>query len=375
MKKLTVFALLLVLCLCLCACGESEKPDEIADIPNIDHNILDADRHLGNSYENYSSEDTLLVEYGNRIYHAYNSRHEIKEYCTANDKEKSLGIYGTNLSVYKNVLYYIAEDELSIHAFDLATSIDSVWITGEEILNKIPKSQHPTHYFSPQIGNLLISDYGFSLMLGHIYGYFIHVDFNNNLIMSHYLGYGVSADNCSVVPISNTNVIITDMSLSYILSFDLKSLELNQKSTEHMIYKTLSTSNGRLYVVTADDRLLFELSSNLCEYKPITLPQGNLSNLRAVAIHNDRVIYGFVDSLYYDCSHYFQLGEADYALAMPDVELFNITFTSNGLIFAITNDSSELDYNDSQIKKYIMANYDFTTTRILDEKYETFALN
>ena len=142
-----------------------------------------------------------------------------------------------------------------------------------------------------------------------------------------------------------------------------------------MIYKTLSTSNGRLYVVTADDRLLFELSSNLCEYKPITLPQGNLSNLRAVAIHNDRVIYGFVDSLYYDCSHYFQLGEADYALAMPDVELFNITFTSNGLIFAITNDSSELDYNDSQIKKYIMANYDFTTTRILDEKYETFALN
>ena len=375
MKKLLLMLLVALALLSLSACGEAKEPEEIADVPNIDHTILDADRHLGNSFENYSSEDTLLVEYGNRIYHAYNSRHEIMEYCTANDKETPLGIYGTNLSVYKNVLYYIGEDGTSIHAYDLATNTDSVWITGEEILNKIPESQQPTRYFSPQIGNLLVSDHGFSLILGHTCAYFIHIDFNGNLITAHYISYGASADNCSVIPISDANLIITNMSLSYILSFNLKSFELNQQSTEHMICKTLSTSEGKLYVVTAVDRLLFELSSNLREYKAIPLPQDNLSDLRAIAIYNNRVIYGFIDSFSYDCSRYFKLGETDCTLAMPDVELFNITFTSNGLIFAITNDSSALDFNSSQIKKYIMANYDFTAIRTLDEKYETFSVN
>ena len=181
MKKLTVFALLLVLCFCLCACRESEKPDETADIPNIDHNILDADRHLGNSYENYSSEDTLLVEYGNRIYHAYNSRHEIMEYCTANDMEKSLGIYGTNLSVYKNVLYYIAEDGLSIHSYDLATGIDSVWITGEEVATLLPE---PTYQY-PRISDLIVTDYGMCMLYGGSQ-YLMHLSFEKALISTSY---------------------------------------------------------------------------------------------------------------------------------------------------------------------------------------------
>ena len=61
MKKLLLILLVALVLLSLSACREAKEPEEIADVPNIDHTILDANRHLGNSFENYSSEDTLLV--------------------------------------------------------------------------------------------------------------------------------------------------------------------------------------------------------------------------------------------------------------------------------------------------------------------------
>ncbi|MBR2472825.1 MAG: hypothetical protein IKB44_02605, partial [Clostridia bacterium] len=237
MKKLTVFALLLVLCLCLCACRESEKPDEIADIPNIDHNILDADRHLGNSYENYSSEDTLLVEYGNRIYHAYNSRHEIIEYCTANDKEKSLGIYGTNLSVYKNVLYYIAEDGLSIHAFDFATGIDSVWITGEEVATLLPE---PTYQY-PRISDLIVTDYGMCMLYGSTDMFFVHLNYDKSLVYSI---LACDAGIAELIPTSNTLIAITQGYPHALCSYDINAESYEVIDFEQLPFHTISTGNN-----------------------------------------------------------------------------------------------------------------------------------
>ena len=183
MKKLFAALLLFSLLVSLCACRKSaEEPSVTLDIPNIDHNILDADRHLGNSFENYSSEDTLLVEYGNRIFHAYNSRYEIMEYCTENDKEKPLGIYGTNLSVYKNTLYYIGEDGTSIHAYDLATSTDSIWITGEEVDALLPE---PTYQY-PQISDLIVTDYGLCMLYGATSKYILHLDFDKTLLYKEF---------------------------------------------------------------------------------------------------------------------------------------------------------------------------------------------
>jgi len=372
MKKLTVFALLLVLCLCLCACRESEKPEEIADIPNIDQNILDAHRHLGNSYENYSSEDTLLVEYGNRIYHAYNSRQAVMEYCVKNGKEVPLGIYGTDLSVYKNILYYIGKDSTSIHAYDLATGIDSVWITGEDIVKKLPNEQKPTGYFSPQLGDLTVSDYGLSFIIGHSDALFVHMDFAGNLSATHFLSWIASAHDCSVIPLSDTKIVITHLSLSDIVVFDLQTYEIHKYPTNHMIYKSLSTSDGAFYIIVGFDCLMFKVSEDFSTYLNVPLPHNNTIDIKTIAICNNRMFYGTIQPSSADMTYYYSFDESDSILAMNDVELTNMTFTSNNLVFAITNDNSERYLYNQQTKKYIMADFDFTSTYVLDEKYESF---
>ena len=216
MKKLLLILLVALVLLSLSACGEAKEPEEIADVPNIDHTILDADRHLGNSFENYSSEDTLLVEYGNRIYHAYNSRHEIMEYCTANDKETPLGIYGTNLSVYKNVLYYIGEDGTSIHSYDLATNTDSVWITGEEIATLLPE---PTYQY-PRISDLIVTDYGMCMLYGDTDMFFIHLDFDKVLTSSI---LACQAGIAELLPTSNTLIAVTQGYPHSLCSYNLNT--------------------------------------------------------------------------------------------------------------------------------------------------------
>ena len=367
MKKLSVFALLLVLCLCLCACGESEKPEEIADIPNIDHNILDADRHLGNSYENYSSEDTLLVEYGNRIYHAYNSRHEIMEYCTANDKEKSLGIYGTDLSVYKNILYYIGKDSTSIHAYDLATGIDSVWITREQISSLFPLIT----FFYPTISNLLVSDYGLCFLFGESSKFLVHLSFDQVLISTDiYLEGEIivpDIDFYDLVPISSYSLCAPyrDATNKGICIYNLSSASLLRSPLPDSPGKTFFDGGESVYLysyspIDAVDIVEFDLHSFSTktlrffkDYTTIVVPANKFGDyVYYNVLKDDFSDYLFIKKSLSDNSTY---------VLCDGFAVTNLTFTSNNMVYGMTD-----NYDDQYVSKFFRADLDFKSITYLD---------
>ena len=351
MKKLSVFALLLVLCLCLCACRESEKPGETADIPNIDHNILDADRHLGNSYENYSSEDTLLVEYGNRIYHAYNSRHEIMEYCTANDKEKPLGIYGTNLSVYKNVLYYIAEDGLSIHAFDLATGIDSVWITGEEVATLLPE---PTYQY-PRISDLVVTDYGMCMLYGSSEKYLTILSTNRNCEYFRPKDY---LETAKLIPISRDKICIADP-----LNRNFTIMNISSKDLFHLD-PDLDIPSSYIRFGGNDSLFYYDISDlYLKHYDLTTQTIKKIDYVIDLPYYN--CVYAFFDnSVFYNTTNDYNKTVSFWILPLAEglprktdlpLAIYNLSITSGKTIYGIAYDP--YDFTEY---KYFKTDFDFT---------------
>lgn len=108
---------------------------------------------LGNSVENYSTHDTRLVQYGDYIFEAYNSDNEINVYDINTKKTKRLGIQGTNLSVYRGVLYYVSS-EGTIGTYDIDT---------EEIRENILRD-YPASARVDTIKYLYVSNHGLSVI-------------------------------------------------------------------------------------------------------------------------------------------------------------------------------------------------------------------
>lgn len=354
MKRFAATLLLLCLSLSLCACGEAEKPEEIADVPNIDHNILDADRHLGNSYENYSSEDTLLVEYGNRIYHAYNSRHEIMEYCTEDGKEKPLGIFGTNLSVYKNMLYYIAEDGLSIHAYDLATCTDSVWIAGEEVDTLLPE---PTYQY-PRISDLIVTDYGMCMLYGSTDMFFVHLNYDKSLVYSI---FACDAGIAELIPTSNTLIAITQGYPHALCSYDINAESYEVIDFEQLPFHTISTGNNSFLYYNLNDEnfyqydLLSKESSSL--YVPTPNPYEN-----AFYIYNDIMFYSNLNYIEEQITFWrFSINKKVLTQIDIDSMIYCLSFASNDTVYGIA-------YNPFSNKetKFFRADLDFKSITYLD---------
>lgn len=359
MKRFAATLLLLCLSLSLCACGEAEKPEEIADVPNIDHNILDADRHLGNSYENYSSEDTLLVEYGNRIYHAYNSRHEIMEYCTEDGKEKPLGIFGTNLSVYKNMLYYIAEDGTSIHSYDFATNTDSVWITGEEVATLLPE---PTYQY-PRISDLIVTDYGMCMLYGNGQ-YLMHLSFEKTLISTSYKPGMIFTH-----PGNNLTDLIVISSDKFCALYR-KNLCIYESSSASFSYlpiypyyfpNSISSDGHNSYFYSLlypnllelnSDSLSLNISTFFSEYTTDLLPKGK---------HGDYIYFSVLKP---DNSSYQflrkSLTDNTSSILIDDCAVTNLTFTSNNMVYGITSNIGK------EFISYFKADIDFQNIIYLD---------
>jgi len=332
---------------------------------------------LGNSYENYSSEDTLLVEYGNRIYHAYNSRHEIMEYCTANDKEKSLGIYGTDLSVYKNVLYYIAEDGLSIHAFDLATGIDSVWITIEEIITLLPLAT----FFYPTLSNLLVSDYGLCLLFGESSKYLVHLSFDKALISTtFYLDIGyldndffgrVSVD--LSIKIYDLVTISSDrLCILYDSYFD-EGICIYNLSSASFSYFALPDSSQKAFIDGGESVYLYSYSPiDAVDIVEFDLHSFSTKTLRFFKDYTTIVVPAnkFGDYVYYnvlkdDFSDYLfikkSLSDNSTYVLCDGFAVTNLTFTSNNMVYGMTD-----NYDDQYVSKFFRADLDFKNITYLD---------
>ena len=128
---------------------------------------------LGNSVENYSVHETRLVQYGNNIYESYNSDDEISVYDISTKKSKKLGIRGTNLSIYRGVLYYVSSGH-AIGTYDISTGE----ICENILLNYPPAAQVDT------ISDLYISNHGISVIydVGFLKTALIQLDFDGSII-------------------------------------------------------------------------------------------------------------------------------------------------------------------------------------------------
>lgn len=128
---------------------------------------------LGNSVENYSTYETRLVQYGNSVYEAYNSNNEISVYDISTKESKKLGIRGTNLSVYRGVLYYVSSDS-TIGTYDISTGK----ICENILLN------YPTQARVNTISGLYVSNHGISVIydVGILDTALIQLDFKGSII-------------------------------------------------------------------------------------------------------------------------------------------------------------------------------------------------
>jgi len=364
MKRFAAGLLLFALILCLCACNDGKEPEEIADIPNIDQNILDAHRYLGNSYENYSSEDTLLVEYGNRIYHAYNSQHEIMEYCTANDKERSLGIYGTDLSVYKNVLYYIGENLKSIRSYDLATGIDSVWITGDEIEKLMPCRT----YRYPRLSDLIVTDYGVCLLYGQADKHLVHLSFNKELIATNYspeVSLGDPGFNLSdMIIVSPDLICATETINSVILVYDMHSATFKLIDTPYELKDPKSDGDGYVFFTYSVGRysaglIKLDISSIADKTADFKIIPGINKGIQAK--YGDFVYYNVAKDSYVRSLVRTSLSKNTTFFILDDFTVWHISFTSDGKVYGITDHP----YNP-YAKHYFRADIDFKNITYLD---------
>lgn len=130
---------------------------------------------LGNSVENYSTHETRLVQYGNKIYEAYNSDNEINVYDINTKTSKKLGISGTNLSIYHGVLYYVSSDN-AVGTYDIST--------GEVCKNIL--LNYPSAAQVNSISNLYISTHGITVIydVGFLEEALIQLDFDGKIIGS-----------------------------------------------------------------------------------------------------------------------------------------------------------------------------------------------
>ena len=128
---------------------------------------------LGNSVENYSAHKTRLVQHGDCIFEAYNSNNEISVYDVVTKKSKKLGISGTNLSVYRGVLYYVSSNS-TIGTYNISTGK----ICENILLNYPAKARVDT------ISDLYVSNHGISVIydVGFFDSALIQLDFEGDII-------------------------------------------------------------------------------------------------------------------------------------------------------------------------------------------------
>lgn len=169
---------------------------------------------LGNSIENYSTHGTRLVQHGNSIYEAYNSKDEISVYDISTKESKKLGISGTNLSIYRGVLYYVSSDS-TIGTYDITTGE----ICKNILLNYPPAARVNT------ISGLYISNHGISVIydVGLLNTALIQLDFDGTIIggIDNLSGRVVLADADTLVGYDYKNWELEFISLSDLDSFSV----------------------------------------------------------------------------------------------------------------------------------------------------------
>ncbi len=122
---------------------------------------------LGNSIANYSSDFVLLAECKDYIFHSYNKDFQITMVEKSTDNSTPLPIYGINLSIYNNKLYYTLGGYY--YSYDLLTGmITEHWIHDY----KVP---------STLLDRFFVTDSGF-VAISSVPSVIYTIDFSGNLL-------------------------------------------------------------------------------------------------------------------------------------------------------------------------------------------------
>lgn len=303
---------------------------------------------LGNSIENYSALETRLVPYKDTVYESYNVSCEIISRNVATDKKYTLGIHGTNLSVFRDILYYVSPDKGKIGAYNLST--------GEACENIL--LNYPSAARVEKISKLFITRHGITVMysMSSAQEGLIQLDFDGNII-------GRIEDLPDGMILADPDLLVgcdgQKRELVFYTLPELKRLSLPLDFKPDIIR---ADSKGNLYMVNKTELQ----NTHFIKYN---IYEDTFTRIKVSAAGFQAYIYGcsvFQDTLYYptgDGTVRVQNAGEGREILMNQYRLHTICYDHAGKLYAIGSLPSES--SSSTIKYYLQMNLDGTQVEIL----------
>ena len=303
---------------------------------------------LGNSVENYSTPYTRLVQYGNSVFEAYNSKNEISVYNISTKESKKLGISGTYLSVYRGILYYISSSS-SIGTYNIST--------GEVCSNIL--LNYPAAARVDTISRMYISNHGITVIyeIGSILDTaLIQLDFNGNVI-----------GNIEHLP---SDVIVADAST--LVGYDYECWELEFISLDDLSLFSVpvdfepgtihADKDGYLYIAdTTEGKYSYCVKYELYSGKYTRIDRLDASTYGCF-VYNGKMFYPATNG-----TKQMSVLGAGWETISKAYEMNLICFSDDGKLYA-TGTSPNADLFE-YTKYYIRVNSDGSQLEILDSEY------
>lgn len=303
---------------------------------------------LGNSVENYSTHETRLVQYGNRIFEAYNSNNEISVYDIDTKESKKLGISGTNLSVYRGLLYFVSSDS-TIGTYDISTGK----ICENILLNYPAKARVDT------ISDLYISNHGISIIydVGFLDSALIQLDFDGAIIgdINNLPSGVIMADADTLVGYDYKNWELVFISLSDLDSFTIPvDFEPGSLCVDKDGYMYIADTTEHRY-----GRLVkFDLHTG--DYTRINKLDADKYNC---FVYNGKIFYPATNG-----TKQMSVQGAGWETISKAYALNHICFSDDGKLYGIGTIASESTINLEYTEYYVRMNVDGTQLEVLDSK-------
>lgn len=303
---------------------------------------------LGNSVENYSANETRLVQYGNTVFESYNSKDEISVYDIGTREYKKLGISGTNLSVYRGVLYYVSSDS-TIGTYDISTG---------EICKNILLN-YPTEARVNTISKLYVSNHGISVIykVGFLKYALIQLDFDGSIVG------GIDALPSGVIVADSDTLVGYDYKnweLEFISLSDLGSFAV---PVDFEPGSLCADKNGYLYIAdTTESRYgrLVKFDLRTGDYTRIDRLDADTYNC---FVYNGKIFYPSTDGT----TQMSVLGSGWETISKTYV-LNLICFSDNGKLYGIGTIPPESTIDLEYTEYYVRMNVDGTQLEVLDSK-------
>ena len=336
MKRSVVLVILLILCVVFCACGKdttanktpsvSQTPEQQNTLPTFTKESTESIHDgLGNSIANYSSISCLLAECKDYIFHSYNADHQIIMVEKTTNNSTPLPIYGTDLSIYNNILYYIPSDRTSFCSYNLLSG-ESSTVT---FLDNLPNG-----FFYEQV---FVLDFGFVVRYTdewHKTQMIRCIDFDGDIIAEKkpQIASCILSGSSSMAARSGDNIIL----------FSLPNLSESFSAFPYSIAMLSTSSDENIYSYMYNKPFINKLRKETNAVEQWDVPFGDILSAQE---YSNRLYCTTDDGVFVVSPS----NPAEF-FKFCSFKLTDLTFTTNGYIYAFVSTSGE-DYID-HIKGY-----------------------